>query len=83
MALSDVIEDNELTMKEIHKRLRARANGPSPELIDSLSKYVNTYRKLFELRKKFDLGGLDDDWDYEQDGDPTWADRLVGHDEDE
>ena len=41
-----VREDIKKTLIETGRRLRKRANGPSPDLITALSKLGNTYYKL-------------------------------------
>lgn len=41
-----VMEDIKETLIETGRRLRKRANGPSPDLLTALSKLGNTYFKL-------------------------------------
>lgn len=51
MAISRTIKDVEATLKEITSRLRARKNGPSPDMLTGLSKVLNSYRKLVEIKQ--------------------------------
>jgi len=54
-----------------NKRMQKRANGPSAEMLTSIAQVTNAYTKLYNAKH-----GNVKKWDFEQDGDPFYHDRL-------
>ena len=85
MGTEKVIEEIERTLRKSLRKMRTKSELASADTFLAVGKVINSYRKLLELKNVPGRAGIKDgklpeDWDYENEGDPTYHSRLEAGD---